>query len=178
MDVIFDWNLGNMIYNGLVTLRLCGFPFAEIRSLHLQKVIAHQQHHLILTKQDTYHRWRYKKVWATKEDRNTTFFQRSILKRTRRNRIIHLTNLDGSMSTTPQKLEATLNYYFKSIFTSQCSSTTTPSTATNSHDQVSETNNFTHSTPDPQEIHSIVNEMRSTAATGLHELNAGFYKSI
>ena len=33
MDVIFDWNLGNMIYNGLITLRLCGFPFVEIRSL-------------------------------------------------------------------------------------------------------------------------------------------------
>ena len=31
MDVIFDWNLGNMIYNSLITLRLCGFPFAEIR---------------------------------------------------------------------------------------------------------------------------------------------------
>ena len=31
MDVIIDWNLGNMIYNGLITLRHCGFPFAEIR---------------------------------------------------------------------------------------------------------------------------------------------------
>ena len=31
MDVIFDWNLDNMIYNGLITLRLCGFPFSEIR---------------------------------------------------------------------------------------------------------------------------------------------------
>ena len=31
MDVVFDWNLGNMIYNGHNTLRLCGFPFAEIR---------------------------------------------------------------------------------------------------------------------------------------------------
>ena len=30
MDVIFDWNLGNMIYNGLITLRHCGFPFMEI----------------------------------------------------------------------------------------------------------------------------------------------------
>jgi len=30
MDVIFDWNLGNMIYNGLITLRHCGFPFTEI----------------------------------------------------------------------------------------------------------------------------------------------------
>ena len=34
MDVVFDWNLGNMIYNGHNTLRLCGFPFAEIRSFH------------------------------------------------------------------------------------------------------------------------------------------------
>ena len=33
MDVIFDWNLGNMIYNGLITFRLYGFPFMEIRSL-------------------------------------------------------------------------------------------------------------------------------------------------
>ena len=32
MDVIFDWNLGNMIYNDLITLRRCGFPIAEIGS--------------------------------------------------------------------------------------------------------------------------------------------------
>jgi hypothetical protein len=30
MDVIFDWNLGNKIYHGLITFRLCGFPFMEI----------------------------------------------------------------------------------------------------------------------------------------------------
>ena len=30
MDVILDWNLGNLTYNGLITLRLCGFPFVEI----------------------------------------------------------------------------------------------------------------------------------------------------
>ena len=35
MDVVFDWNLGNMIYNGHNTLRLCGFPFAEIRLFQL-----------------------------------------------------------------------------------------------------------------------------------------------
>ena len=35
MDVIFDWELGNMIYNGLITHRLYGFPFAEIRSFHV-----------------------------------------------------------------------------------------------------------------------------------------------
>ena len=30
MDVIFDWDLGIMTYNSHDTLRLCGFPFAEI----------------------------------------------------------------------------------------------------------------------------------------------------
>ena len=30
MVVIFDWNSGNMIFNGLITLQLCGFPFVEI----------------------------------------------------------------------------------------------------------------------------------------------------
>ena len=30
MDVIFDWNLGNMIYHGLIILRLGGFPFVKI----------------------------------------------------------------------------------------------------------------------------------------------------
>ena len=30
MVVIFDWNLGNMIYNDLITLRRCGFPFTKI----------------------------------------------------------------------------------------------------------------------------------------------------
>jgi len=30
MDVIIDWNLGNTIYHGLITLRLCGFPIVEI----------------------------------------------------------------------------------------------------------------------------------------------------
>ena len=30
MDVIFDWNLGNMIHNSHITLRLCGFPYVEI----------------------------------------------------------------------------------------------------------------------------------------------------
>ena len=40
MDAIFDWNLGNMIYNGLITLRLCGFPFAEIEVASLTTTAA------------------------------------------------------------------------------------------------------------------------------------------
>ena len=44
MDVIFDWNLGNMIYNDLITLRRCGFPFAEIGvvSVGIRAIHAHR----------------------------------------------------------------------------------------------------------------------------------------
>ena len=45
MDVIFDWDLGNMIYNGLITLRLCGFPFAEIRSFQNDNLAHAQSEH-------------------------------------------------------------------------------------------------------------------------------------
>ena len=44
MDVIFDWNLGNMIYNDLITLRRCGFPFAEIGviSVGIRAILDHR----------------------------------------------------------------------------------------------------------------------------------------
>ena len=44
MDVIFDWNLGNMIYNGLITHRLCGFPFVEIGvvSVGIRAILDHR----------------------------------------------------------------------------------------------------------------------------------------
>ena len=44
MDVVFDWNLGNMIYNGLITLRHCGFPFAEIGvvSVGIRAILDHR----------------------------------------------------------------------------------------------------------------------------------------
>ena len=44
MDVVFDWNLGNMIYNGHNTLRRCGFPFAEIGviSIGIRAILDHR----------------------------------------------------------------------------------------------------------------------------------------
>jgi len=62
---------------------------------------------------------RAKKDWAVNDDRNTTFFHHSIIKRNRENRIAHLQNLDGSHSTTPDQLANTLIHYFQSIFASQ-----------------------------------------------------------
>ena len=44
MDVIFDWKLGNMIYNDLITLRRCGFPFTEIEvaSVGIRAILDHR----------------------------------------------------------------------------------------------------------------------------------------
>ena len=44
MDVIFDWNLGNMIYNGLITLRLCGFSLRGNRvvSVGIRAILDHR----------------------------------------------------------------------------------------------------------------------------------------
>jgi hypothetical protein len=44
MDVVFDWNLGNMIYNGRITLRLYGFPFVEIGvvSVGIRAILDHR----------------------------------------------------------------------------------------------------------------------------------------
>ena len=44
MDVIFGWNFGNMIYNDLITLRRCGFPFAEIgvASVGIRAILDHR----------------------------------------------------------------------------------------------------------------------------------------
>jgi hypothetical protein len=58
----------------------------------------------------------YKKNWAIKGDKNTSFFHQAIIKRARRNTITHLQNPDGSFSTTHEQLAHTANEYFTSIF--------------------------------------------------------------
>ena len=44
MDVMLDWNLGNMIYHGLITLQLCGSPIAEIEvvSVGIRAILDHR----------------------------------------------------------------------------------------------------------------------------------------
>ena len=44
MDAIIDWNLGNMIYHSLITLRLYGFPIAEIGvvSVGIRAILDHR----------------------------------------------------------------------------------------------------------------------------------------
>lgn len=77
-----------------------------------------EQHHDLLAKEEAYHIQCAKKRWAILGDRNTSFF-RAIILRNRKNHITHLTNLDGSHSTTPDQITSTLAQYFKSIFSTQ-----------------------------------------------------------
>jgi hypothetical protein len=71
---------------------------------------------MILAKQGIYHRKRYKKVWVLKEDKNTSFFHHSILKRCRQSIITHIVNPDNSVSSTPLQIESFFHSYFTDIF--------------------------------------------------------------
>jgi hypothetical protein len=126
-----------------------------------------------------------KKRWAIKGDRNIDFFHLSIIKRHRKNTIFYLTNPDGTHSTTPDQIAATLTTYFQTIFTSSIShSTNTPFTHSPPSPSTNTTplpnpdlTNFTYSTPDLTELHTIIKDMRSNATPGPDGLNAAFYKA-
>lgn len=171
----------------------------------LQSELA-DQHHQLQAKDEQFHLQRAKKNWAIHGDRNTTYFHQAIVKRTRKNRIAYLKNLDGTESTTPDQLSSTLMTYFQNIF-----STTTPATHNNdaclpnqlyadSQDAPTQstttqqdhiTNNataqqpndghdamtYTNSIPSIQELHAIIKNMRSNASPRPDGLNAAFFKS-
>jgi len=153
----------------------------HLQNHSLQEELTHQ-HHTILAKQETFHQQRYKKTWVIKGDRNTSFFHQSILKRTRRNRITHLQNPDGSISTTPEQLANTVNAYFRHIFTAQNNLDSDQWNQQQEHipmDHITviATDDFTHSTPSLQELQAIIKNMRSSASPGPDGLNAAFYKA-
>lgn len=179
----------------------------QLQDYDLQNHLA-KQHDELLLKDEEFHLQRAKKNWATKGDRNTSFFHQAIIKRNRKNRITYLQNPDGSHSTTPDQIANTLTHYFQQIYTSNDNAGTTgvdhirpPYGPTNSLLQVhEETQNhsleehtqehthwqvqrdathhlFTNSTPDMQELHTIIRNMRSNASPGPDGLNAGFFKA-
>ena len=102
------------IEDQILHLQMCP-PRQQNPSLQKDLVL---QHETILTKDEAYHRQRYKKNWSVAGDRNTSFFHQSIIKRARKNTIAHLQNPDGSFSTTQEQLAHTANNYFMDIFRS------------------------------------------------------------
>ncbi|WVZ58870.1 hypothetical protein U9M48_009094 [Paspalum notatum var. saurae] len=78
-----------------------------------------QQHHIIMQKDEEYHKQRAKKQWVTMGDRNTSFFQKCILKRARKNRIPFIITHDGHTLTTNEQMADYFKTYFTNLFTSQ-----------------------------------------------------------
>jgi hypothetical protein len=154
------------------------------QNLSLQQQL-HHQHQLLQNREEVYHIQRAKKRWAIKGERNKDFFHLSILKRHRKNTISYLTNLDGTHSTTPEQIADTVTTYFKSIFTSSISQTSNTALPHPSHSPSTPASalpnpdlaDFTYSTPDLYEIHTIIKAMRSNATPGPDGLNAAFYKA-
>ena len=158
----------------------------------------HDKHQDLMAKEETYHIQREKKNWAIAGDRNTSFFHHAITKRNMKNKISHLTNPDGSHSTTPDQLAHTLTSYFTNIFSSQNSNqhhagnthfTTQSLSNSYSHSASNQSLQegeavisneifwYTYSIPTLLEIHDIIKQMRNNAAPGLDGFNAAFYKS-
>lgn len=157
-----------------------------------------QEHQRLLVKDKEFHHQRAKKNWALRGDRNTAYFRQAIIKRTRKNRITYLSNLDGSESTTQEQLLDTFMAYFKEIFTSQllphhdCTNISACILTSPSNEDIEpqsapmmppdstgnpDSAGFTNSMPTFQELHAIIKEMRSNASPGPDDLNAAFYKS-
>lgn len=159
-----------------------------------------EQHHQLLSKNEQFHLQRAKKNWALLGDRNTSFFHLSITKRSRKNRIAYLQNLDGSHSTTQEQLAATLLAYFHSIYNVNNLNTSDTDIFDSQLDIVQEDNQthvsppnynilaghevqiqtdltYTNSIPDDTELHNIIKEMRNNASPGPDGLNALFYES-
>jgi hypothetical protein len=158
------------------------------QSLHPSQQIPSIQHHLHQQHQhlqEIYHIQRAKKRWAIKGDRNTDFFHLSIIKRNRKNTISFLTNPDGTHSTTPDQIAATLTSYFQTIFTSSIPlslRSRAPSSPPANNDTPlplpnQDLTDFTYCTPDFNELYSIIKNMRSNATPGPDGLNAAFYKA-
>lgn len=76
----------------------------------------HDAHQDLLAKEATNHDQHFKNNGALDGDRNTGFFHQAIIKRNRNNRISHLQNPNGSVSTTPTQIAQTLTDYFSTIF--------------------------------------------------------------
>jgi hypothetical protein len=114
-----------------------------------------------LTKLTEFYRQRAKKHWATQGDRNTSFFHNAVQKRKRRNRIVSIKDTHGKNIYDPSDIANEFVNYFKTIFRS---STTNNDRTTVETTIPQDTNSFTNSIPDKQEIWEILKAMKKNAS--------------
>jgi hypothetical protein len=153
----------------------------EIQEKPIQEQDHNEEEKLIISYDQTmtrlteYYKQRAKKHWAIHGDKNTRYFHNSVLKRRRRNRIVSINNTKGQTTLDPEEIAQCFVSYFKNIF----SSSTTTSMGQTPHVLYTGIiqDDYTNSTPDKEEIWSILKEMRNEASPGPDGLNAAFYKA-
>ena len=125
-----------------------------------------------LTKLTLFYSQQAKKHWATKGDRNTSFFHNYVLKWRRKNQIVPIKDNNNITHFNPEKVAQTFVDYFKDLFGTNNADHRRPYLETiPGADQ----GNFTSTIPDKQEIWSILKEMRADASPGPDGLNVAFY---
>jgi hypothetical protein len=137
----------------------------QLKPVHMQdyslktRLVAEYEENL--TKLTEFYRQRAKKHWATQGDRNTSFFHNAVQKRKRRNRIVSIKDTHGKNIYDPSDIAKEFVNYFKTIFRS---STTNNDRTTIETTIPQDTNGFTNSIPDKQEIWEILKAMKKNAS--------------
>ena len=127
-----------------------------------------------MTKQTEYYRQRAKKHWATQGDRNTSFFHNAVLKRTRRNRIVSINDNQGNILYDPDDIAKVFVNYFQDIFSSTSPDNGRPYPSSS---LPLDSQDYTYSVPDKQEILQILKSMKKNASPGPDGFNVAFYLS-
>ncbi|CAN6172696.1 unnamed protein product, partial [Urochloa humidicola] len=147
------------------------------RNHHKEALLTYQHHHL-LQRNAEYHRQRVKKIWVIKGDRNTDFFHQAIIKRSRKNRISFIQDAQGQSTANIQEIGTVFVDYFTNIFRTQLHNNHRQQQPLHHQPpQVTITDEFTLSTPDKQEIKTILHNMKRDASPGPDGLNVAFYRA-
>lgn len=115
---------------------------------------------------------RAKKQWIKDGDRNTSFFHRAIIKRRRRNTIASAKDENDVIQHMPDKISNTFVNYFRSIFASTQTNNGRPFFNVQFPQQ---TQDYTYSIPDEEEILDTLKGMKRNASPRLDGFNVEFY---
>ena len=125
-----------------------------------------------LTKLTESYMQRAKKHWIKDGDRNTAFFHKAIIKRRKRNSIASIKDENNIVQHMPDKISNTFISYFKSIFSSANANNGRPFLSTH---MPQDSDEYTYTIPDEEEVLSTIKEMRRNASPGPDGFNVEFY---
>lgn len=132
-----------------------------------------EQYDSTMTKLTEFCRQRAKRHWATKGDRNTTYFHNSVLKRRRKNRISVILDHNNNMLHNPDDIASCFINYFSNLFSSCNPDLGTLPLLSNNEEGMADC----PSIPDKEEILQVLKGMKRNASPGPDGLNVAFYIS-